>query len=142
MFDHIMLKVKDLKASKRFYTAALAPLGFQVEYEGDGGVAFGPKGAPALWLTEGVPNGPVHVAFVAKTRDAVKDFYTAALPAGGKDNGPRPAAPVFRELLRRFRKGSRRQQHRGRLPQGTIAKPGDCLDASRKAVPGATRSFL
>ena len=26
MFDHIMLKVKDLKASKRFYTAALAPL--------------------------------------------------------------------------------------------------------------------
>ena len=93
MFDHILLKVKDLKASKRFYTAALAPLGFQVEYEGDGGVAFGPKGAPALWLTEGVPNGPVHVAFVAKTRDAVKDFYTAALPAGGKDNGqpgPRP----------------------------------------------------
>jgi catechol 2,3-dioxygenase-like lactoylglutathione lyase family enzyme len=93
MFDHILLKVKDLKASKRFYTAALAPLGFQVEYEGDGGVAFGPKGAPALWLAEGAPNGPMHVAFVAKTRDAVKDFYTAALPAGGKDNGkpgPRP----------------------------------------------------
>ena len=48
MFDHILLKVKDLKASKRFYTAALAPLGFQVEYEGDGMVGFGPKGAPAL----------------------------------------------------------------------------------------------
>ena len=29
MFDHILLKVKDLKASKRFYTAALAPLGFR-----------------------------------------------------------------------------------------------------------------
>lgn len=25
MFDHIQLKVKDLKASKRFYTAALPP---------------------------------------------------------------------------------------------------------------------
>ena len=36
MFDHIQLKVKDLKSSKRFYTAALAPLGFTVEYEGDG----------------------------------------------------------------------------------------------------------
>ena len=36
MFDHIQLKVKDLKASKRFYTAGLAPLGFTVQYEGDG----------------------------------------------------------------------------------------------------------
>jgi catechol 2,3-dioxygenase-like lactoylglutathione lyase family enzyme len=95
MFDHIMLKVKDLKASKRFYTAALAPLGFQVEYEGDGMVGFGPKGAPALWLAEGAPNGPVHVAFVAKTRDAVKDFYTAALPAGGKDNGKPGLRPQY-----------------------------------------------
>ncbi len=53
MFDHILLKVKDLKASKRFYTAALAPLGFQVEYEGKGIVAFGPKGAPALCAGRG-----------------------------------------------------------------------------------------
>ena len=29
-------------------------------------VGFGPKGAPALWLAEGAPNGPVHVAFVAR----------------------------------------------------------------------------
>jgi catechol 2,3-dioxygenase-like lactoylglutathione lyase family enzyme len=50
MFDHIQLKVKDLKSSKRFYTAALAPLGFTMEYEGDGVIGFGPKGAPALWL--------------------------------------------------------------------------------------------
>ena len=49
MFDHIQLKVKDLKASKRFYTAALAPLGFTVQYEGDAVIGFGPKGAPALW---------------------------------------------------------------------------------------------
>ena len=48
MFDHIQIKVKDLKASKRFYTAALAPLGFSVQYEGDGVLGFGPKGAPGL----------------------------------------------------------------------------------------------
>jgi catechol 2,3-dioxygenase-like lactoylglutathione lyase family enzyme len=53
MFDHIQLKVKDLNLSKRFYTAALAPLGFTMEYEGDGLIGFGPKGAPALWLGEG-----------------------------------------------------------------------------------------
>ena len=95
MFDHILLKVKDLKASKRFYTAALAPLGFAAEYEGDGMVGFGPKGAPALWLAEGAPNGPVHVAFVAKERDAVKAFYAAALPAGGKDNGKPGLRPEY-----------------------------------------------
>src|SRR5216683_1385606 len=55
MFDHIQLKVKDLKASKRFYTAALAPLGFTVQYEGDGLIGFGLKDAPALWLDNGEP---------------------------------------------------------------------------------------
>src|SRR5271170_7076734 len=87
MFDHIQLKVRDLESSKRFYTAALAPLGFGVEYEADGLVGFGPKGAPALWLSKGNPNGPVHVAFAAKNRAAVRAFYAAGLPAGGTDNG-------------------------------------------------------
>ena len=50
MFDHIQLKVKDLKASKRFYTAALAPLGFTVQYEGDAVIGFGPKHRPCGWL--------------------------------------------------------------------------------------------
>ena len=29
----------------------------------------------------------VHIAFAAKDRAAVRAFYAAALPAGGKDNG-------------------------------------------------------
>ena len=95
MFDHIMLKVKDLKASKRFYTAALAPLGFAAEYEGDGVLGFGPKGAPALWLSAGESHGPVHIAFAAKDRAAVRSFYTAALPAGGKDNGKPGLRPQY-----------------------------------------------
>ena len=53
MFDHIMLKVKDLNSSKRFYSAALAPLGFSVQYDADGIVVFGPKDAPALCLAKG-----------------------------------------------------------------------------------------
>ena len=95
MFDHIQLKVKDLKASKRFYTAALAPLGFTVEYEGDGLIGFGPKGAPALWLGEGESRGPVHIAFAAKDRAAVRAFYAAALPAGGQDNGKPGLRPDY-----------------------------------------------
>ncbi|HYK65154.1 MAG TPA: VOC family protein [Patescibacteria group bacterium] len=95
MFDHVMLKVKDLNASKRFYTAALAPLGFSVQYEGDGMLGFGPKGAPALWLAQGDRNGPVHVAFTAKDRASVKAFYDAALPAAGKDNGKPGLRPEY-----------------------------------------------
>ncbi len=95
MFDHIQLKVKDLKASKRFYTAALAPLGFTVQYEGDGLIGFGLKDAPALWLAEGESRGPVHIAFAAKDRAAVRAFYAAALPAGGKDNGEPDLRPAY-----------------------------------------------
>jgi catechol 2,3-dioxygenase-like lactoylglutathione lyase family enzyme len=95
MFDHIQLKVKDLKSSKRFYTAALAPLGFSVQYEDDGVIGFGPKGAPALWLGQGESRGPVHIAFAAKDRAAVRAFYAAALPAGGKDNGKPGLRPAY-----------------------------------------------
>jgi catechol 2,3-dioxygenase-like lactoylglutathione lyase family enzyme len=95
MFDHVMLKVKDLNASKRFYTAALAPLGFSVQYEDDGVVGFGPKDAPALWLGKGDSNGPVHLAFAAKDRASVRAFYKAALPAGGKDNGEPGLRPQY-----------------------------------------------
>jgi len=95
MFDHVMFKVKDLKASHRFYTAALAPLGLSVQYEGGGVVVLGPKGAPGLWLSEGASAGAVHVAFTANTREAVKAFYAAALPAGGKDNGKPGLRPDY-----------------------------------------------
>ena len=59
MFDHILIKVKDLKASKRFYTAALAPLGCSVQYEGDGMLGFGPKDMPGFWPTR---RSPAHCA--------------------------------------------------------------------------------
>jgi catechol 2,3-dioxygenase-like lactoylglutathione lyase family enzyme len=95
MFDHVMVKVKDLNSSKRFYTAALAPLGFGVQYDADGMLGFGPKDAPALWMAKGKPNGPVHIAFAAKDRAAVQAFYAAALPAGGKDNGKPGLRPEY-----------------------------------------------
>jgi predicted lactoylglutathione lyase len=90
-----MLKVKDVNASKRFYTAALGPLGFSVQYDADGVVGFGPKDAPALWLEGGESRGPVHLAFQAKNRAAVQKFYDAALPAGGKDNGKPGLRPQY-----------------------------------------------
>ncbi|HVN63404.1 MAG TPA: VOC family protein [Candidatus Binataceae bacterium] len=87
MFDHMQFKVKDLPATRRFYTVALAPLGFGPPYEGDGVIGFGPKGAIALWLRQGNAGGPVHIAFAAKDRAAVRAFNAAAMAAGGQDNG-------------------------------------------------------
>ena len=44
MYDHIGLRVGDLDASVRFYTAALAPLGFVLCSRDDSGAGFGPEG--------------------------------------------------------------------------------------------------
>ena len=89
MFDHIGLKVSDLAASVRFYTAALEPLGVVLCMQDAAGAGFGPEGAPALWLAaskDAVGTG-VHVACRATDRAAVEAFYKAGLAAGGRDNG-------------------------------------------------------
>jgi catechol 2,3-dioxygenase-like lactoylglutathione lyase family enzyme len=95
MWDHVGLKVKNLGASKRFYAAALAPLGYTVQYEDAASVGIGPKGAPALWLSEGQAKSAAHLAFSAPDRGAVDAFHSAALPAGGKDNGVPGLRPQY-----------------------------------------------
>ena len=89
MYDHIGLHVSNLKASLRFYEAALGPLGHEVCSQDANGAGFGPKGEPALWLyADTSSNAPgVHVAFKAKNRAAVDKFYDSGLKAGGTDNG-------------------------------------------------------
>jgi catechol 2,3-dioxygenase-like lactoylglutathione lyase family enzyme len=95
MYDHIGIKVKDVKAAVRFYKSALAPLGFVLASEDAAGAGFGPKGAPALWLYRVKDSkGPgIHVAFRAPNRAAVDRFHKEGVKAGGKDNGaPGPRA--------------------------------------------------
>ena len=90
MFDHIGLRVKDLKAAVRLYAAMLAPLG-HVPGAADAAYAgFGPKGKPALWLHQDPKGGGGHVALRAESRAAVERFHAEGLKAGARDNG-RPA---------------------------------------------------
>jgi catechol 2,3-dioxygenase-like lactoylglutathione lyase family enzyme len=100
MIDHISLSVSDFALARAFYSAALAPLGSSylvtIPPEHTDGVAVGGFGAerPQFWISEGAAERPpVHIAFTAGTRAQVDAFYSAALAAGGTDNGapgPRP----------------------------------------------------
>ena len=89
MYDHIGLKVKDLEAAVRFYTAALGPLGHVVATKEDSYAGLGPKGEPALWLyaAKDAKGSGMHIALRAKNQAAVDQFHKDGLKAGGRDNG-------------------------------------------------------
>ena len=86
MIDHVSLRVSDFGRSKKFFAAALAPLGYAVLMEFDGAAGLG-AGRPDFWLGQGTAGGPTHVCFGAASRPQVDAFHKAALAAGGRDNG-------------------------------------------------------
>jgi catechol 2,3-dioxygenase-like lactoylglutathione lyase family enzyme len=89
MIDHMTLRVRDYPKSKAFYTAALAPLGYEMLMEWEGFSGFGINKKPDFWLAaaEDRKYSQLHIAFRAKSRKAVQEFYDAAIKAGAKDNG-------------------------------------------------------
>ena len=101
MIDHLGLDVSDLDRSRRFYEAALAPLGFAVMFEAthDAGgriVMFGRNGAPEFVIAEDkAPGAGTHVAFRADTRQQVDAFHAAALAHGGTDEGAPGLRPQY-----------------------------------------------
>jgi catechol 2,3-dioxygenase-like lactoylglutathione lyase family enzyme len=95
LIDHIQLVVRDLDASRRFYTAVFEVLGIPMAGTGD----------DSFWADElfvstassdaaqGELTGRHHLAFQAGSRAVVDAFHKAALAHGGKDNG----APGLRD---------------------------------------------
>jgi catechol 2,3-dioxygenase-like lactoylglutathione lyase family enzyme len=92
MFDHVGLSVQDYRASRAFYEAAIAPIGWAVVAERPerGIVGFGPdpEGRGVLWLFQREPyTTAAHIAFTCEDRATVDAFHAAGLAAGGTDNG-------------------------------------------------------
>jgi catechol 2,3-dioxygenase-like lactoylglutathione lyase family enzyme len=97
MLDHVGLDVGDYGRSKAFYEKALAPLGLKLLMEPAPGVGgFGNGQKPFFWIgqRDRGPQTGVHVAFAVEDREAVDAFHSAALDAGGTDNG----GPGLREI--------------------------------------------
>ena len=97
MIDHLSTYATSYEATKRFYEAALAPLGSRLDHElvtswdaefpTRRACAFGPQRS-VFWVIEVREAAtPRHTAFSARSRAEVDAFYRAALAAGGRDNG-------------------------------------------------------
>jgi len=87
MIEHISLRCRNSRASRKFYEQAPAPLGYEVDREYGDAFGFVQAGRHDFWVTRGKVGTPTHVAFHADTPAAVDAFYAAAIEAGGKDNG-------------------------------------------------------
>jgi catechol 2,3-dioxygenase-like lactoylglutathione lyase family enzyme len=100
MLDHFGFVVRDLAVSRRFYEAALKPLGLTVIQEQPTAFIVARSqtdripfiyigaGRPSFWTPESqAGRSPVHYGFAANDRASVDAFYNAGLAAGGRDNG-------------------------------------------------------
>src|SRR5678815_3673134 len=92
--DHMTAPVKDMKAARRFYTAALGAIGMRINMDFDTAFGMGSKNENIFWLArDRDASGGAHYAFRVDHRADVDAFHAAALGAGGTDNGqpgPRP----------------------------------------------------
>jgi catechol 2,3-dioxygenase-like lactoylglutathione lyase family enzyme len=100
MFDHISIGVSDLERSRRFYNAALEPLGYSLRHEDEGMLGYGPDHV-GLWIAKvdrPVPadrGSGLHICFTAPLASGVDAFHRAGLAAGGTDNGAPGLRPDY-----------------------------------------------
>jgi catechol 2,3-dioxygenase-like lactoylglutathione lyase family enzyme len=92
MIDHVSIGVRDVGKTKRFYDAALKPLGYRCLSDSVSSLGYGAE-AIAFWISKSASPVPadeqsgLHFCFMAPNRRGVDAFHTAALATGGRDNG-------------------------------------------------------
>jgi class 3 adenylate cyclase len=86
--DHVLFVVSDLSASRRLYTAALAPLGYGELRVQEDGIHYGAEGMDDFALYEGSPvTTAAHVSFDAMDRRSVDAFFEQAIAHGANARG-------------------------------------------------------
>jgi catechol 2,3-dioxygenase-like lactoylglutathione lyase family enzyme len=92
MINHISIGVKDISAARRFYDAALKPLGYRCLSESAGSLGYGGKAA-MFWIYAAQRPVPaddqsgLHFCLDAPSPKSVDAFHAAAISTGGRDNG-------------------------------------------------------
>jgi catechol 2,3-dioxygenase-like lactoylglutathione lyase family enzyme len=109
--DHISCAVRDLKAAREFYGAALGAIGMKVNMDVRSAFGMGSEDEKVFWLArDKKASGGGHYAFRVAHPEEVDAFYDAAMAAGGKDNGkpgPRPDyGPSYYAAFVRDREGN------------------------------------
>src|SRR3984893_17782329 len=98
MIDHIFLPVSDLNRSSEFYKKLLEPLGIDMPFMFDQPPirGFAINNNPGFWLKNGEVAKDLYVAFAAKSADAVRASYKAAIDAGATSNKEPSLRPEWR----------------------------------------------
>jgi catechol 2,3-dioxygenase-like lactoylglutathione lyase family enzyme len=100
MIAHVSIGARAIDRARRFYDAALKPLGYTCLSPGEDSLGYGAE-APEFWISateHPVPadgRSGLHICFTAPTRAAVDAFHKAALKAGGHDNGKPGLRPDY-----------------------------------------------
>lgn len=92
LFNHVQIKVKDLKISRKFYDCIMSALGYRIVLEiSDSVIGYGTSVHDMFEVRQFDDKCPlserVHIAFNAPSKESVDAFYHAALASGGQCNG-------------------------------------------------------
>ncbi len=103
LFNHVQIKVKDLKKSRAFYDSLLiSTLGYNVVLDIKGTVTgYGTSVYDMFEIRQtdeqSLLSQSVHLAFNAESKEKVDSFYKTALAKGAKCNGKPGFRPEYEE---------------------------------------------
>ena len=102
MIAHVSIGVSNIDNSKRFYDAALEPLGYKCLRAARSLLGYGyGRDSIALWVVQAERPVPadeksgLHFCFAAPDTAAVDAFHSAAMASGGHDNGAPGLRPIY-----------------------------------------------
>lgn len=100
MINHVSIGVRDIAASKRFYDAVFAALGYKAVSESEDSLSYG-EAEGVFFISRSQSPVPadmesgLHFCFDAPNRASIDAFHAAALKTGGRDNGKPGLRPDY-----------------------------------------------